>query len=216
MFGLDDQIASLSHGATVAVVCLVAVALGLRHASDPDHLTAVTALMAGDRGRRGAGRLGLTWGAGHATSLFVLGVPIVLSAAYLPPSVQALAEAAVGVMIVLLAVRLLRRWRAGALATAGRTRAQAYGIGVVHGIGGSAGVGLLLLAPIRDHAEALLALGLFAMFTALSMAIASSSLGFVLTRRAVSARYLAAVPAIALASLAFGSWYALTAVPHLF
>src|SRR3954447_21960960 len=111
MFGLDDQIASLSHGATLAVVCLVAVALGLRHATDPDHVTAVTTLVAsGDgHGARGARRLGLSWGAGHATSLLVLGVPIVLSARYLPDSLRTAAETTVGVVIIVLALRLLRR-----------------------------------------------------------------------------------------------------------
>ena len=51
MFGLDDWIASFSDGATLAVVAVVAVVLGLRHASDPDHLAAVTTLIAGARER---------------------------------------------------------------------------------------------------------------------------------------------------------------------
>ena len=197
--------------------CLLAIALGLRHATDPDHLTAVTTLVAGDRedGVRRARRLGLAWGLGHATSLFVFGVPIVLSAAYLPEPAQMAAEAAVGVVIVVLAVRLLRRWRRGELGHAhshGRTRLQAYGIGLVHGVGGSAGVGLLLLAQIHSQAEALLALTLFATFTAISMAVISTTFGFVMTRDAVAARYLAVVPLIGAASLAFGAWYALGAI----
>src|SRR6476646_1283260 len=105
MFGLDDQIAGLGDGAAFAIVAAVAILLGLRHATDPDHLTAVTTLVAGDRkdGVRRARRLGLAWGAGHATSLFLFGVPIVLAAAYLPEPVQMTAELAVGVMIIALA-----------------------------------------------------------------------------------------------------------------
>jgi high-affinity nickel permease len=197
--------------------CLLATALGLRHATDPDHLTAVTTLVAGDRegGVARARRLGFAWGMGHATSLFVFGLPIVLSAAYLPPAAQMAAEAAVGVVIVALAVRLLLRWRRGDLGHAharGRTRAQAFGIGLVHGIGGSAGVGLLLLAQIHSEAVALVALLLFATFTAVSMALISTTFGFVMTREAVAARYLAVVPVMGAASLAFGTWYALGAV----
>ena len=223
MFGLDHHLASLSTGATFAVVCLVAIGLGLRHASDPDHLTAVSTLVAGDRdgGSRGARRLGFAWGLGHATSLFVFGVPIVLSASYLPESVQTAAETTVGVVIVVLAARLLRRWRRGELGHGhhvhARTRLQAYGIGLVHGMGGSAGVGLLLLAHIHDHAEALAALSLFAAFTAISMALASTSFGWALSRGPVAARYLTLAPVIGAASLAFGCWYALGAlhaVPH--
>jgi high-affinity nickel permease len=201
---------------------LLAVALGLRHAADPDHLTAVTTLVAGDRedGVRRARRLGFAWGLGHATSLFVFGVPIVVSAAYLPESAQMAAEAAVGLVIIALALRLLHRWHRGELGHAhgrGRTTRQAFGIGLVHGVGGSAGVGLLLLAQIHSEALALASLTLFATFTAVSMALASTSFGWVLSRDAVAARYLAVVPVIGAASLAFGAWYALgalNAVPY--
>jgi len=100
-----------------------------------------------------------------------------------------------------------------------RSRSQAYGIGLVHGMGGSAGVGLLLLAAIPSRGEALVALTLFAACTAASMAAASTTFGLVLGREAVARRFAAAVPALGLVSLAFGVWYALgavQAVPYVF
>src|SRR3954454_5407792 len=184
MFGLDEKIASLGSGEAFLVVALIAVLLGLRHATDPDHLTAVTTLIAGDRAHdhRKARSLGFVWGLGHATTLFAFGVPIVLAKSYLPEPVQQGAETAVGVLIVGLAVRLLIRWRYGAFREGpghrhshGRPSMQAYGIGLVHGSRASAGVGVLLLAAIPDRAEAVVALGLFAAFTAVSMALASST-----------------------------------------
>jgi len=71
MFGLDDRIADLAQGGAPAVALFVALLLGLRHASDPDHLAAVSTLIASDPedGTRRAGRLGLAWGAGHALTL---------------------------------------------------------------------------------------------------------------------------------------------------
>lgn len=77
MLGLDDQIAGLSDGGGLLLALAVAVLLGLRHASDPDHLTAVTTLiLSGDRrGAPRAGSLGLAWGAGHAVTLSPLGFP---------------------------------------------------------------------------------------------------------------------------------------------
>jgi hypothetical protein len=48
VFGLDERIAALSTGASLWIVLAVAVLLGLRHATDPDHLAAVTRLIAGD------------------------------------------------------------------------------------------------------------------------------------------------------------------------
>src|SRR3954471_3268384 len=147
MFGLDDKLASLGTGEAFLVVAAVAILLGLRHATDPDHLTAVSTLIAGDRthDHRKARSLGFVWGLGHATTLFAFGLPIVLAKSYLPEPVQQGAEAAVGVVIIVLAVRLLMRWRQGAFRGGpghthpkGRSPLQAYGIGLVHGMGGSA------------------------------------------------------------------------------
>jgi hypothetical protein len=228
MFGLDEKIASLGSGEAFVLVALVAVLLGLRHAGDPDHLTAVTTLIAGDGGHdhRRARSLGLVWGLGHATTLFAFGLPIVIAKNYLPEPIQQGAEAAVGILIIGLAVRLLLRCRAGAFRDGpghrhahGRTPLQAYGIGLVHGMGGSAGVGVLLLAAIPDRAEAIVALALFAAFTAVSMALASSTFGYALTRPPVLRRFATVAPALGMLSLAFGVWYslgALNAVPYVF
>ena len=218
MFGLDEHLAQLGQGQVFALVALSAILLGLRHATDPDHLTAVVTLVAGeDPGGRLARRLGLSWGLGHATSLFAFGVPIVLYRAYLPQALQTAAETAVGVMIVVLALRLLRRARTHRHPAGGRARSgrQAYGIGLLHGMGGSAGVGVLLLASIPQHAEAVAVLALFALFAALSMALASTTVGVAMSREAVLRRYLAVVPALAVLSLAFGVWYALGALDAL-
>jgi ABC-type nickel/cobalt efflux system permease component RcnA len=233
MFGLDERIASFSAGTTIGIVILVALVLGLRHATDPDHLAAVTTMLASgkDRAARSAARLGFVWGMGHATSLFAFGVPIVLYRAYLPESVQRDAETAVGVMIVLLALVLLNRWRRGRFHVAvhehdgdrhshgARTPLQAYGIGVVHGIGGTAGVGVLLLAAIPNHALALVCLAVFAFFTAVSMSLLSSAFGLTLSRPRVRRSFARLAPALGLLSLVFGVWYALGAqslVPYMF
>ena len=53
MLGLDDRIAALSNGGSVWIVLAVAVLLGLRHATDPDHLAAVSTLVASGRERAG-------------------------------------------------------------------------------------------------------------------------------------------------------------------
>jgi high-affinity nickel permease len=245
MFGLDDWIAHFSDGATLAVVAVVAIVLGLRHATDPDHLAAVTTLIASgrDRTKSAAARLGLAWGLGHATSLFAFGLPIVLFKAYLPEPVQQGAEVTVGVMIVMLAVWMLVRWRSGAFhlhahAHAGgrhahlhdhstthrhsvRTRSpvQAYGVGLVHGMGGSAGVGLLLLTAIHSRPIAVAALALFALFTAVSMSLLSTGFGLTLSSARARRSFHRLAPAMGGASLLFGIWYALASLaiaPYVF
>src|SRR5436190_21578521 len=226
MFGLDERIASFSDGTTMAVVVAVAILLGLRHASDPDHVAAVSTLVASgkERATRSAAKLGIVWGLGHATSLFILGLPVVLYSAYLPEPVQQGAETSVGVMIVALALVLLARWRRGAFRVVShshrpRGRLQAYLIGLVHGMGGTAGVGLLLLAAIPSHALAVAALALFAVCTALSMALVSTGFGLALGAERVRRSFGRIAPALGTLSLGFGAWYALGAqgvVPYVF
>jgi high-affinity nickel permease len=225
MFGLDTWLVHFSDGTTLLIVLVVALLLGLRHASDPDHLAAVTTLVSNGRG--GATRLGLTWGLGHATSLLLLGVPIVLWKAYLPARVEQSAEVTIGLVIVALALWLLLRWRRGAFAhdhthlrvPPRRTPWQAFCIGLVHGIGGSGGVGVLLLAAIHSHAVALVALALFAACTALSMALLSTGFGYVLGRPSLQRSFARVVPLFAAFGVCFGCWYALgalTVVPYAF
>jgi ABC-type nickel/cobalt efflux system permease component RcnA len=232
MFGLDHHLASFSDGTTLVLVIAVAILLGLRHATDPDHLAAVTTLLAStERRARDAAKLGLAWGAGHALTLFALGVPIVLYRAYLPETVRRAAETAIGFLIAGLAVWLLVRWRRGAFHAhphdhgdrshahlhshstsphehaRSRTPLGAFAVGLLHGIGGSAGVGILLVSTIDRTALAIGALGILAAFTAVSMTLLTTGFGLTLGRRSLGRL----APALGVASLAFGLWYALGA-----
>jgi high-affinity nickel permease len=220
MLGLDEKIASFSDGASIWVVLALAVLLGVRHATDPDHLAAMTTLIAGGRERaaRRAGELGLAWGAGHAATLFAFGLPVVLLNRFLPQWVQQAAETSIGLVIVYLAARLLARCRNGELrfhvhphAHGARTRRGAFAIGLVHGVGGSAGVGLLVLASVRSTGLAVISLALFAVFTAVSMGMLSSMFGSMLVSRPVRAAFDTTAPVLGGASLAFGLWYATAA-----
>ncbi len=222
MFGLDDWIAGLSESASVGVVLLVAVLLGLRHATDPDHLAAMTTMVASGRERasRSAARLGAWWGAGHAITLVVFGIPILLAERYLPERIQQGAESAVAALIVFLAVRLIVRWRHGYFDLHAhphperghrhsvRTPLGAFGVGLVHGMGGSAGVGLLLLAAIPSQTVAVASLLLLALFTAVSMTVVTVGFGLTLSARPVVAASNTLVPVLGAASLGFGIWYA--------
>jgi ABC-type nickel/cobalt efflux system permease component RcnA len=224
MFGLDDWIAGMSEGASVVVVFFVAVLLGLRHAADPDHLAAMTTLVASGRehAARSAARLGAWWGAGHAITLVVFGIPILLAERFLPERVQQGAETAVAALIVFLGLRLLVRWRHGYFDFHShphperehrhpvRTPLGAFGVGLVHGVGGSAGVGVLLLAAIPSETIAVASLLLLALFTAASMTVVTVGFGLMLSARPVAA-VSAIVPVLGAASLAFGLWYAAAA-----
>lgn len=242
MFGLDQWMAQTFGPGAMGIV--IAVLLGLRHATDPDHLTAVSTLvLSEDRdGAREAGLLGFAWGLGHATTIFGFGLPIVFFGAHLPERLHQLAEAAIGLLIVGLAVRLLVRWRRGYFHAhshahgevrhahphvhegarakhvsrvhghahaegLGRTPLAAYGIGLVHGIGGSAMVGLLVVGAASSRTLGVISLLLFAGGTAVSMALVSSAFGYALARGPIARLVAPLVPVLGLASLAFGVWY---------
>lgn len=263
MGGIDDALAGLGGG-NVALALLIAVLLGLRHATDPDHLTAVATLIVSDArdGAARARRLGLAWGLGHALTLFAFGLPVVLVGDALPEALQRSAELAVGLVIAGLALRLLVRWRRGCFHThphlhggvvhahphvheaqrdvnhpdvpagappddahgarqdlhrhghaevIGRSPLAAFGIGLVHGTGGSAAVGVLLVGAVSDTVPGVAALVLFAAATAVSMALLSTGVGLALARGVIGRRMETLVPVMGTASLVFGAWYALGA-----
>jgi ABC-type nickel/cobalt efflux system permease component RcnA len=225
MFGLDDWIAGFSDGASVGVVLFVAVLLGLRHATDPDHIAAMTTLVASGRERaaRSAAGLGAWWGVGHGITLVAFGVPILLAEQFVPERIQQGAETAVAALIVFLAIRLIVRWRHGFFNLHAhpheherhlhpvRSPAGAFGIGLVHGMGGSAGVGVLLLAAIPSTTVAVTSLVVLALFTAVSMTVVTSGFGATLSSRPVAGAFHGVAPVIGAASLAFGLWYAAAA-----
>ncbi len=200
MLGLDEKIASLASGKPLAALAITLL-LGLRHPLDPDHLAAVGAMARDSRGR--SALIGLLWGAGHASTVLCLGIPIVLWSATLPVGAQRWIEAVIGLVIFALGLRLfVRHGRHQAHPhphRPPRTLREAYAVGALHGVGGSAGIGLLLIAAIPDPIVALAGLVVFAASAAVAMSVIAAGLG----------RGLAILPAPSLGVLvcAFGLWY---------
>lgn len=233
--GVDDRLTGLFSGAPLLVALAIAFALGLRHASDPDHLVAVTSLVAAEDGdTRQAARLGAWWGAGHAGMLLALGLPLIFLKGELPAWLEQGAEKAVGVVILALAVRVIVKWlrgdyrasahahadghdrrrhlRQGAGAdhrhTAVRTPAQALSIGMLHGFAGTGAVVVLLIAALPTQLEAALALAVFAPMSMASMALCTSAFAWLLTRPAVEPVYRTIlIPSLGLFGIMFGLWY---------
>jgi ABC-type nickel/cobalt efflux system permease component RcnA len=244
MSTIDGWLEGSLHGPTTLwVVLMVSLLLGLRHASDPDHLAAVSTLIASEERHRirKATSMGLLWGLGHGTTLVVVGLPLVLLGQYLPEKVSQGAEVAIGVIIVVLALRLLVRWHRGLFhahahshgdgsshrhlhshaydavhehphSVALRTPISSYGVGLVHGIGGSGGLTLLLLSTIKEPSEAVVALLIFAAGTAVSMALHSTAFGLAIATGPVRRNFERAAPVLGVLAAVFGVWYALGAL----
>jgi ABC-type nickel/cobalt efflux system permease component RcnA len=96
--------------------------LGMRHATDPDHVIAVTTIVSRQRSVRHAALIGVLWGLGHTITIFVVGSAIILLGVVIPPRVGLTMEFSVGLMLVLLGVLNLSgimRWMTETLAPAG-------------------------------------------------------------------------------------------------
>ena len=83
--------------------------LGMRHALEPDHLTAVSTLMTSstDRSSARAAMLGASWGLGHTLSLVIVGAVLIVLRADMPAGVADLFELFVAIMLVGLGVRAI-------------------------------------------------------------------------------------------------------------
>jgi high-affinity nickel permease len=230
---LDSLITGLFDGAPLLVALGIAFLLGLRHASDPDHLVAVTSLVAAEGGdTRKAARIGAWWGVGHAAALLVIGVPLIAFKTQLPAWLESGAEKAIGTLILVLAARVIYKWargdyRATAHAHADghrnrrhlskgdghrhvkvRTPAQALSIGLLHGLAGTGAVVLLLIAALPSRLEAGLALAVFAPMSIASMAALTAAFAWVLTRPIIEPVYRSIlIPALGLFGVMFGAWY---------
>lgn len=233
---LDAWLTGLLDGAPLLVALAIAFALGLRHASDPDHLVAVTSLVAADGGdTRRAAKLGAWWGFGHSGTLLVVGVPLILFKAEVPAWLESSAETAIGTVILALAARVLFKWARGDFRASAhdhpdghgprrhlrrgvasghrhiavRGPGQALAIGALHGLAGTGAVVLLLIASLPTQLEAGLALGVFAPMSIVSMTACTAAFAWVLTRPVVEPVYRTVlVPGLGMFGMMFGLWYA--------
>lgn len=189
---------------------VLALLMGLRHATDPDHLVAVTELIATeDQGTRRAARLGAAWGLGHASVIILAGAPMIWLERTIPEAVGVWLERAVGVVIIALAIRLLFRLapsQRGKPARPARTAAGALAVGALHGLAGSAAVVLLAVAVAKTPALGITFLALFAPMTALSMIFCSVCVSWALERTGRRLHDVSVV-LVSLFSLVFGGFY---------
>jgi len=78
--------------------------LGMRHATDPDHVIAVTTIVSRQRSIRQAALIGILWGLGHTITILVVGSAIILFGLVIPPKVGLTMELSVGLMLILLGI----------------------------------------------------------------------------------------------------------------
>jgi high-affinity nickel permease len=95
--------------------------LGMRHATDPDHVIAVTTIVSNQRNSMRAALIGAFWGVGHTLTIFVVGAGIILFNLVIPVRIGLSMELCVALMLVLLGLvnvaGFLRSMPAGSIHT---------------------------------------------------------------------------------------------------
>ena len=177
--------------------------LGLRHALDVDHLAAVSAIVSRRRSVWGSCAVGVLWGLGHTSALVAAAAVVVCMHATIPPALARGLELGVAAMLVGLGASLLATVRRGGTlhvhrhrhggrdhvhlhvhapgeADHGHDRATSrrpFWVGLVHGLAGSAGLMLGVLATIPSRAVALAYVAVFAFGSVGGMVAMTACLG---------------------------------------
>ena len=217
---------------SIAMILLLGFALGMRHATDPDHVVAVSTIVARQRGVAKAGLIGALWGLGHTFTIFIVGAAIILFGVTIPPRLGLSMELAVAAMLILLGIlnltgtlgRLqekslrkspalglddanLQTDAAGMAAGLGRYNTfRPLVVGVVHGLAGSAAVALLVMTTIHDPWWAIAYLLLFGFGTVAGMILITAliAMPLVWSQRKFSSWNQRMTVVSGLASIGFG------------
>jgi ABC-type nickel/cobalt efflux system permease component RcnA len=209
----------------LATSCWLGFLIGLRHALDPDHLAAMSTLVADEPRRQRAAVLGAWWGVGHSAALLGAGALLLLCRVRLPDRAAELLELGVSVMLIALGARSLRRAlgarRGAAVEHSHGAVVHVHGgdedhfhvrsltvarrpllVGLAHGLAGTGGITALALATMPSVAAALAYVALFALGSIGGMALLTGAAGVPLARiarrPAAHAALMACVGAVSL------------------
>jgi ABC-type nickel/cobalt efflux system permease component RcnA len=258
-------------------IALLGLLLGMRHATDPDHVIAVTTILSRERRLMTAARIGVVWGLGHTLTVLLVGAAIIVFKIAIPTRLGLAMEFAVAVVLILLgagaAARLMRKFAARVRGTSSdhedlvvhahshahagavhshphvhigtgengydsihhdhripadklpafgsrRLLLKSFGVGLVHGLAGSAAIALLVLSAIPQPLWATLYLAIFCAGTIIGMGLITAAIAtpFVVASRKVSWLHQGLVTGSGLLSFGFGLFlaYKIGIVDHLF
>jgi high-affinity nickel-transport protein len=110
---------------TLLTLIAVGFFLGMRHATDADHVLAISTIVSRERSLRSAAAIGALWGLGHGVTVAIVGCLIILFGVVIPPRIGLAMEFAVGVMLVLLGLFTL--------AAVARQAREALALHLMHG-----------------------------------------------------------------------------------
>jgi len=219
---------------TVVSTWLFGLVSGMRHAFEPDHVAAMSTLVAEGHGSRRAAWLGAWWGLGHTTALLAVGLVLGLLRAELSTGVEEALEFGVGLMLLGLGALAVRRgiaevrggpdaWHAhgghthhhparGSHVHLGHwtLSPRSFIVGIVHVLAGSGAQVALAMTELSSMPARLLYVALFGLGSVAAMATLSGLAGWQLARLASrrGAHAWLQVTAGALSLIVGGLWVA--------
>ena len=104
---MEEQLAEMGLIAALAL----GVLLGLKHSLDPDHVVAVSTIVGEYRNPLKSFWVGISWGLGHTTTLFLIGIFIIALRLTIPDRMALLLEFGVGIMLVGLGTQVVYGFR---------------------------------------------------------------------------------------------------------
>lgn len=181
------------------------LAQGMRHALEPDHLAAVSTLVADRRSARSAASYALAWGLGHALVLLVFGGALLLLRGHVPGRIGAGFELLVAGTLVVLGLRALRlafvrpagdpvehRHHGAVHAHAAPSdhlhvrgvtiSRRPLIVGCIHGLAGSGALAALVMPGMKSALVGFLYLALYGAGAALGMAMLAGVVGVPIAR----------------------------------
>ena len=152
---------------------ITSLMLGMRHATDPDHIVAVTTIVSRERSVVKAAAIGDVWGLGHTITLLIVGGAIIAFKIGFNARLGLSMEFCVAVMLIVLGLLNLFDVKVTAGAP---SSSRPFFVGVVHGLAGSAAAALLIVPLMDDPRWAALYLVTFGLGTIVGMSIVTISI----------------------------------------
>jgi uncharacterized membrane protein YkgB len=208
-----------------AILLLYALYEGLLHAFEADHVLAVTNIVSQRNKVMPALKDGVFWGLGHTSTIFLIGVIMILFKVNIPDRSFSYFEAIVGMMLILVAsCRLYVFFRKERLTVhthahehAGENKQPhihvhlkgknlhktSYGIGIVHGLAGSGALVVLVMTQINTIASSLLYLVIFGIGSIAGMTLVAGIFSIPFSKKLIHSRLLRTVLVLVSSGLCF-------------
>lgn len=157
---------------------LFAAVVGFGHAFEADHLVAVGNIVTKRDKWTLAIKDGIYWGLGHTSTIFLIGMIMIVGKATFLNGYFAYFEAGVGLMLILLGFFRLYQYFAKHtssedLMTLEANHHLAYGVGLIHGLAGSGAMILLVMTEVQSSFNSMIYLAIFGIGSVIGMLVAA-------------------------------------------